>query len=105
MLSPCGRRERYSCVLVTSGQGLGDRMSGRGGLFLSKFDTQAYFLLLHFYYCGYETRMQGNLYNYEFYGQPSLGRTSFKTIIVINYVMSVKIASLVAGNVVTFLQP
>ena len=80
-------------------------MSGRGGLFLSKFDTQAYFLLLHFYYCGYETRMQGNFYNYEFYGQPSLGRTSFKTIIVINYVMSVKIASLVAGNVVTFLQP
>ena len=34
LLSPCGRRERYSCVLVTSGQGLGDRMSGRGGLFL-----------------------------------------------------------------------
>ena len=49
--------------------------------------------------------MQGIYYNYEFCGQPRLGRTSLKTIIVINYVMSVKIASLVAGNVVTFLQP
>ena len=49
--------------------------------------------------------MQGIHYNFEFCGQPSLGRTSFKTIIVIYYVMSVKIASLVAGNVVTFLQP
>ena len=77
---------------------------GQGGL-LPTLETPAYFFLLHFYNCGYKTRIQGNLYNYEFYGQPSLGRTSFKTIIVINYVMSVKIASLVAGNVVTFLQP
>ena len=77
---------------------------GHGGL-LPTLDTQANFFLLHFYNCGYETRIQGNHYNYEFYGQPSLGRTSFKTIIVIIYVMSVKIASLVAGNVVTFLQP
>ena len=29
LLSPCGRRERYSCVMVTSGQGLGDRMKVR----------------------------------------------------------------------------
>ena len=35
----------------------------------------------------------------------ALGGQVFKTIIVIYYVMSVKIASLVAGNVVTFLQP
>ena len=91
--------------LRTRDQGLGQ---GQGGL-ISTFDTQANFFLLHFplhfYKCGYETRIQGNRYNYEFYGQPSLGRTSFKTIIVIIYVMSVKIASLVAGNVVTFLQP
>ena len=84
----------------------GDRGLGHGqGGPLSTLETQAYFFLLHFYNCGDETRIQGNFYNYEFYGQPSLGRTSFKTIIVINYVMSVKIASLVAGNVVTFLQP
>ena len=87
--------------LRTRDQGLGH---GQGGL-IPTFDTPAYFFLLHFYKCGDETRIQGNRYNYEFYGQPSLGRTSFKTIIVINYVMSVKIASLVAGNVVTFLQP
>ena len=86
--------------LRTRDQGLGQ---GQGGL-ISTFDTQANFFLLHFYNCGYETRIQGYLYNYGFYGQPRLGRTSFKTIIVIIYVMSVKIASLVAGNVVTFLQ-
>ena len=91
--------------LRTRDQGLGQ---GQGGL-ISTFDTQANFFLLHFllhiYNCGCEARMQGIYYNYEFCGQPRLGRTSFKTIIVIYYVMSVKIASLVAGNVVTFLQP
>ena len=71
--------------LRTRDRGLGHSF---GGLFTT-LNTQA-----KFYF-----------YNYEFYGQPSLGRTSFKTIIVIIYVMSVKIASLVAGNVVTFLQP
>ena len=34
--------------------------------------TQANFFL-HFYYRGYETRIQGDSYNYEFRGQPSLG--------------------------------
>ena len=81
---------------------------GHGGL-LPTLDTQANFFFLHFllhiYNCGCEARIQGINYNYDFCGQPRLGRTSFKTIIVINYVMSVKIASLVAGNVVTFLQP
>ena len=91
--------------LRTRDRGLGH---GHGGL-LPTLDTQANFFLLHFllhiYNCGCEARMQGIYYNYEFCGQPRLGRTSFKTIIVIYYVMSVKIASLVAGNVVTFLQP
>ena len=81
---------------------------GHGGL-LPTLNTQANFFFLHFllhiYNCGCEARIQGINYNYDFCGQPRLGRTSFKTIIVINYVMSVKIASLVAGNVVTFLQP
>ena len=64
--------------LRTRDQGLGQ---GQGGL-TPTFDTQANFFLLHFllhfYNCGYETRIQGNHYNYEFYGQPSLGRTSFQ---------------------------
>ena len=34
--------------------------------------TSFYTSLLHFYYRGYETRIQGDSYNYEFRGQPSL---------------------------------
>ena len=42
---------------------------------LSKLKPTASFYtsLLHFYYRGYETRMQGDSYNYVFRGQPSLG--------------------------------
>ena len=35
--------------------------------------TSFYTSLLHFYYRGYKTRIQGDSYNYEFRGQPSLG--------------------------------
>ena len=38
-----------------------------------KLTTSFYPSLLHFYYRGYETRMQGDSYNYVFRGQPSLG--------------------------------
>ena len=38
-----------------------------------KSTTSFYTSLLHFYYRGYETRIQGDSYNYEFRGQPSLG--------------------------------
>ena len=38
-----------------------------------KLTTSFYPSLLHFYYRGYETRIQGDSYIYEFRGQPSLG--------------------------------
>ena len=52
-----------------------DREQGRGlgGLFNTLLSSQILLLTLPFYYRGYETRIQGDLYIYEFRGQPSLG--------------------------------
>ena len=56
---------------------------------------------LHFYYRGYETRIKGDFYNYELRGQPSLEDSKLTIVNRIIHVMFVKIASWVAGNVVT----
>jgi len=53
------------------------------------------------FYRGYETRIKGDLYNYELRGQPSLEDSKLTIVNRIIHVMFVKIASWVAGNVVT----
>ena len=53
------------------------------------------------FYRGYETRIKGDLYNYELRGQPSLEDSKLTIVIRIIHVMFLKIASWVAGNVVT----
>ena len=63
--------------------------------------SQILLFLLHFFYRGYETRIKGDLYNYELRGQPSLEDSKLTIVNCIIHVMFVKIASWVAGNVVT----
>ena len=63
--------------------------------------TSFYTSLLHFYYRGYETRIKGDLFNYKLRGQPSLEDSKLTIVNRIIHVMFVKIASWVAGNVVT----
>ena len=53
------------------------------------------------FYRGYETRIKGDLFNYELCGQPSLEDSKLTIVNRIIHVMFVKIASWVAGNVVT----
>ena len=53
------------------------------------------------FYRGYETRIKGDLFNYELRGQPSLEDSKLTIVNRIIHVMFVKIASWVAGNVVT----
>ena len=53
------------------------------------------------FYRGYETRIKGDLFNYELRGQPSLEDSKLTIVNRIIHVMFLKIASWVAGNVVT----